>query len=94
MLRQLSDYSICLLGLYLLYRVAWSFISKRIYVKVKLEDSRVGSNTYINLYEYKKGEILPRGINKSKYTKEFKVNRSLIVEVDFKERVIYSYFNM
>lgn len=72
-------------------------INKRIYVEVEVDSSiKNNGSIYINLYDYKSKEILPRAIVKHKElegVEEFKLNKKLITSLNYKEKIRYKYFN-
>lgn len=65
------DYVIIAVSMYILYRLIYDSIRKRIFIKV-IVDKCIGAEgeLYMNLYDYSKGDILPRGIDKSNSVRE------------------------
>lgn len=85
---------ICIFS-YIIIKFIIDFITKRIYIKSTIDNSiKREGEIYINLYDYKKGEIIVKAIAKEKglVYEEFMLNKNLIISLNYKEKLNYKYF--
>lgn len=85
---------ICIFS-YIIIKFIIKFITKRMYIKSTIDNSiEKEGEIYINLYDYKKGEIILRAILKEKegIYEEFMLNKNLIISLNYKENLNYKYF--
>lgn len=90
------DWILTIICTYIIIKLIIDFINKRTYIKIEVDNSiRKNGNIYINLYDYKSKEILSRAIVETKGTdlfEEFKLNKNLILSLNYKEKLKHRYF--
>ena len=79
-----------LIGFFLCINITFiiNFFNERTYVKAVVEESvGYGDSVYVNLYDYKRGEALPRFITDGSSLKELRLNKDFIIYVNFKKKI-------
>lgn len=85
---------ICIFS-YIFIKLIIDIFTKRIYIKSIIDnDIQREGEIYINLYDYKKGDLMIKSVVKEKaiISEELMLNKNLIISLNSKEKLIYKYF--
>lgn len=76
------DYILIAASIYFLIKMITDLLNKRTYIKSSIDSSaKRKGDVYINLYDYKRNEILPRAVAYNTELEEFRINKELIISI-------------
>ncbi|WP_097034012.1 hypothetical protein [Clostridium tertium] len=83
------DYILIAASIYFFIKMITDLLNKRTYIKASIDSSvKRKGDAYINFYDYKRNEILPRAVEYNTELEEFRINKKLIISIELQKNKI------